>query len=69
MGKACGPRAAASATTGNSVQAHISTNNDTLKIATLVQQIMTELREAVLEKDIIMIITKMVLNVMKQTGC
>jgi hypothetical protein len=33
-----------------------------LKIATVVQQIMTELNEAVSEKDRIMIITKMVLK-------
>jgi acyl-ACP thioesterase len=37
-------------TTGLSVQAPISINNDTLKIATLVQQIMTKLNETVSEK-------------------
>jgi hypothetical protein len=41
---------------------------DTLKIATTVQQIVTELSEAVSEKDKIMIITKMALNLMKQNG-
>jgi hypothetical protein len=30
---------------------------------------MTELSEAVSEKDKIMVITKMVLNLMKQNGC
>jgi hypothetical protein len=40
-----------------------------LKIATVVQEIMTELNEAVSEKDKIIIITKMVLNLMKQNGC
>jgi hypothetical protein len=33
-----------------------------------VQQIITELSEAVREKDKIMVITEMVLNVMKQKG-
>jgi hypothetical protein len=45
-----------------SVQAFSSTNNDMLKIATLVQQIMTELGETVSEKDKILVITKMVFN-------
>jgi hypothetical protein len=40
-----------------------------LKIATVVQQIITELSEAVPEKDNIMVNTKMVLNLMKQNGC
>jgi hypothetical protein len=43
--------------TGLSVQAPSSTNNETLKVATTVQQIITELREAVSEKDKIMFIT------------
>jgi hypothetical protein len=47
--------------TGQSVQAPSSTNSDTLKIATVVPQIVTELIEAVSEKDKIMVITKMVL--------
>jgi hypothetical protein len=34
-----------------------------------VQQIITEHSEAVSEKDKIMVITKMVLNLMKQDGC
>jgi hypothetical protein len=34
-----------------------------------VQQIVTELSEAVSEKDKIMVITKMLLNLMKQNGC
>jgi hypothetical protein len=45
-----------------SVQAPSSTNSDTLKVATVVQQIMTELNEAVSEIGKIMVITKMVLN-------
>jgi hypothetical protein len=45
------------------------TNNGTLKIATVVQQIITELSEAVSEKDKIILITKVVLNLMKQNGC
>jgi hypothetical protein len=55
--------------TGLSVQAPSSTNNDTLKIATVVQEIITELCEAVSEKDKIMVITKMVLNLLKQNDC
>jgi hypothetical protein len=45
------------------------TSNDMLKIATVVHQIMTELSEATSEKDKITVITKMVLNLMKQNGC
>jgi hypothetical protein len=55
--------------TGLSVQAPSSTNNDTLKTATAMQQIITELSEAVSEKGKIMVITKMVFNLMKQNGC
>jgi hypothetical protein len=44
--------------TGLSVQAPSSPNNDMLNIATVVQQIMKKLSEAVPEKDKIMIITK-----------
>jgi hypothetical protein len=40
-----------------------------LKVASVMQQIITELSEAVSEKDKIMNITKMVLNLMKQNGC
>jgi hypothetical protein len=40
-----------------------------LKVTTVVQQIITELSEAVSEKDKLMIIIKMVLNLMKQNGC
>jgi hypothetical protein len=51
--------AEASATTGNSEnRSDSSTNNDTLNIATVVQQIIIELSEAVSEKDKIMVITK-----------
>jgi hypothetical protein len=52
-----------------SVQASRSTNNDTLKVANIVKQIITELSEAVSERDKIIIITIMVLNLMKQNGC
>jgi hypothetical protein len=45
---------------GLSEQVLISTNSDTLKIATVVQHIMRDLSEAVSEKDKIMIITKIV---------
>jgi hypothetical protein len=48
--------------TGLSVQAPSSTNNDTLKIITVVQLIITELNEAESETDKIMVITKMILN-------
>jgi hypothetical protein len=44
--------------TGLSVQAPSSSNNDMLKIATIVQQIVTEINEAVSEKYKIMVITK-----------
>jgi hypothetical protein len=56
-------------TTGLSVQAPSSYNNDTIEVATVVHYIMAELREAVSQKDKIMIITKMVLKLMKQNGC
>jgi hypothetical protein len=48
--------------TGLSVQTPGLSDNDMLKVATVVQQIMTELIEAVLEEDKIMVITKIVLN-------
>jgi hypothetical protein len=38
------------------------------KVATVVQEIMTELNEAVSEEDKIMVITKMVHNLIKQNG-
>jgi hypothetical protein len=47
--------------TGLVIQAP-SSSNVTLKVATAVQQIMTELSEAVSEKDKTMVITKVVLN-------
>jgi hypothetical protein len=52
-----------------SVQVSSWTNSDTLKICTLVQQFMPELSEAVSGKNKIMVITKMVLNLLKQNGC
>jgi hypothetical protein len=48
--------------TGLSVQAPSSSDNDKLKVATLVQHVMTELTEAVSEKEKIMVITKMYLT-------
>jgi hypothetical protein len=53
--------------TGLSVQAP-SSINDTLKIATVVQLIVTELSEAASEKDKLMVITRMVLNKMAARG-
>jgi hypothetical protein len=50
------------------VQALCLTNNDTLKVVTLVQEIMTELSEALSEEDKIIVITKMVCNLMKKNG-
>jgi hypothetical protein len=55
--------------TGLPVQPPSSTINDTLKVATVVQKIITQLNEAVSERDKIMVITKMVFNFMKQNGC
>jgi hypothetical protein len=51
--------------TGLSVQDPSSSKNDMIEVATVVQQIMTELKEAVS----VLVITKMVLNLMKQNGC
>jgi hypothetical protein len=48
-----------------SVQAPSSTNNDTLKIAIVVQQIVTEFSEALSEENKIMFTTKIVLNNIK----
>jgi hypothetical protein len=67
MGRAFGPLAAASATTGLSVQGHSSTNNE-IKNRHCSAQNLTELIEAVSEEDKIMVITKMVLSLMKQNG-
>jgi hypothetical protein len=47
---------------------NLKINSDMLKVATVVQQTMTELSEAVSEKDKIMVITKMVRNLMKKKG-
>jgi hypothetical protein len=55
--------------TGLSLQVPSSSNSDTLKVATVVHPIMTELSEAVSEKDKIITVTKMALNFMKQNGC
>jgi hypothetical protein len=38
------------------------------KVANVVQQIMTELSEAVSEKDKVVVITKIALNLVKQNG-
>jgi hypothetical protein len=52
-----------------SVQANSSSDNDTLKVATVVQQFKRELSEAVSEEDKIIFITKIVLNLIKQNDC
>jgi hypothetical protein len=49
------------------MQAPSSSDSDT--VATVVQQIMIELSEAVSKEDRIMVITKVVHNLMKQNGC
>jgi hypothetical protein len=53
--------------TGLSVQAPSSSNKTT--IATVAHPIMTELNDAASQEDRVMVITKMVLNLMKQNGC
>jgi hypothetical protein len=68
MGKAGGPPCSSICPnrkfqrTGLLVQAPSSANNGMLKIATVVQQIITQLSEPVSKEDKIMGITKMVLN-------
>jgi DNA-directed RNA polymerase subunit L len=46
-----------------------SSDNDKLKVATVGQQIMKELSEAVSEKDKVMILTMMLLDLMQRNGC
>jgi ABC-type Na+ efflux pump permease subunit len=55
--------------TGLSVQAPSLSDNDKLKVATVVRQIMRELSEAVPEEDSVMIVTMLVLDLMQQNGC
>jgi hypothetical protein len=55
--------------TGLSVQAPSSSNNETLKVAIVIQQIKTELSGTVSEKDKIMVITKVLLHLMKENVC
>jgi hypothetical protein len=55
--------------TGLSVQSPSSSDNDKLKVATVVRQTMKELSEAVSEEDKVMIITMMVLKLMQRNGC
>jgi hypothetical protein len=55
--------------TGLAVQSPSSSNNDTLKISTVAQHIMTKLSETVSKIDKIMVIIKTVLNLIKQNGC
>jgi hypothetical protein len=55
--------------TSLSVKAPSSSDSDTIKVAAVVEQIITELIQAVSEKDKIMVITEMVLNLKKQNGC
>jgi hypothetical protein len=52
---------------GNQISQYNSSDNDMLKVGTVVHQIITELSEAVSGK--VMVITKMVLNIMKQNCC
>jgi hypothetical protein len=54
---------------GLSVQSPSSSDNDKLKIATVVQQIVKELSEAVSEEDKAMIVTMMVLDLTQRNGC
>jgi hypothetical protein len=57
--------------TGQSVQTpHVNSQplDNMLRVATVVQQIMTEFNGAVSEEDKIVAITKIVLNLMKQNG-
>jgi hypothetical protein len=54
---------------GLSIQAPSLPKNDSLKISTVMQQIITELGETVSEKDKIKVIAKIILNIMKQNGC
>jgi hypothetical protein len=67
--KCSASHAAVSATTGILEDRSVKSNKDRLKVATVVQQIMTELSEAVSEKDKIMFTMKMVHNLLKQNGC
>jgi hypothetical protein len=55
--------------TGLSVQAPSSSDNDKLKVATVVRQIMRELSEDVSEEDKLMVIAIMVLNLIKKNFC
>jgi hypothetical protein len=54
--------------TGQSVQESSPLLSDMFKVATLVQQIMTELNGAVSEEDKIVVINKLVLKLMKHDG-
>jgi hypothetical protein len=54
--------------TGLSVQSPSSSDNDKLKVATVVRQIMRELSEAVSEEDRAVIVTMMVLDLMQLNG-
>jgi hypothetical protein len=60
----------ASPSSGQSIQANTINNSliDMFKVATIVQQIMTELNGAVTEEQKIAAITKIVLNLMKENG-
>lgn len=58
--KLAAPRSAASAIRGNSVKAPSSSNNDMLKVPTVVQQYMIEFSEVVSEKEKIMVLTEIV---------
>jgi hypothetical protein len=55
--------------TGLSVQAPSSSDSDKLKVAAVVRQIMTERSEAASEKDKVMIVTIVVLDLVQRNGC
>jgi hypothetical protein len=52
--------------TGLSIHFHSSSDNDKLKVATVVRQIMRELNEALSEEDRVMIVTLLVLDLMQR---
>jgi hypothetical protein len=54
---------------GLSVQSPSSSDNDKLKVTTVVRQIMKEFNEVVSEEDKVMIVTMMVLDLMQRNGC
>jgi protocatechuate 3,4-dioxygenase beta subunit len=55
--------------TGPSVQDSSSSDNDKLKVATVLRQIMKELTEAISEEDKVIFVTMKVLDLMQRNGC